>query len=231
MKVVILAAGKGERILPLTENIPKVLVDINGKPFLFFLMKSLQKAGYTEFGLVVGYKKEKIVDFLDAYDFEATLIHQGEQLGTGHAVLQAKDFVGGDNFVCTNGDDLRGVEDFEAMRKEDEFNYVMGAEVDNPEKFGVLVVKNGFLEKVVEKPKEFMGKLVNTGIYKFTPEIFAALEKIEKSERGEYEVTDAISLLAQEKKVKVITQKGFWMGIGRKEDIPHVEEKVKELGF
>ena len=231
MKVVILAAGKGERILPLTENIPKVLVDINGKPFLFFLMKSLQKAGYTEFGLVVGYKKEKIVDFLDAYGFEATLIHQGEQLGTGHAVLQAKDFVGGDNFVCTNGDDLRGVEDFEAMRKEDEFNYVMGADVENPEKFGVLVVKNGFLEKVVEKPKEFMGKLVNTGIYKFTPEIFAALEKIEKSERGEYEVTAAISLLAQEKKVKVITQKGFWMGIGRKEDIPHVEEKVKELGF
>lgn len=231
MKVVILAAGKGTRLMPLTEDIPKVLVEIGGKPYLYYLMKSLKKAGYDEFGIVVGYKKENIVDFLDEYGFKARLIHQGEQLGTGHAVLQAKEFVGGENFVCTNGDDLRSVEDFKAIAQEDEFNYVMGMTVEEPEKYGVLVVKDDFLERVIEKPKELIGKLVNSGLYKFTPEIFEALENIEKSEREEYELTDAISILAQQGKVKVIELTGFWITLGKHEDLPHIEEVVKKLDF
>jgi len=229
MKVLILAAGKGTRLLPLTEEIPKVLVNIAGKPFLYYLLKLLEQAGYTEFGIIVGYKKEKMVDFLDTYGFKATLIHQGEQLGTGHAVLQAKDFVGGGNFVCTNGDDLRSVEDFKAMAIDDQYNYIMGVQVDDPENYGVLLVKDSFLEKVVEKPKAFVGNLANSGIYTFTPEIFAELEKIEKSERGEYEVTDAITALAEKNKVKVVKAKDVWVSLSGREDLPHVEAFIKGL--
>ena len=211
MKVLILAAGKGTRLLPLTEEIPKVLVNIAGKPFLYYLLKLLEQASYTEFGIIVGYKKEKMVDFLDTYGFKATLIHQGEQLGTGHAVLQAKDFVGNENFVCTNGDDLRSVEDFKAMAVDDHYHYVMGVQVDNPENYGILVKKDDLLEKVVEKPEGYVGNFANSGIYKFTPKIFDELEKIKKSKRGEYEVTDAITALAEQNKVKVVKAKDVWV--------------------
>jgi len=231
MKVVILAAGRGVRMGAATEDIPKVLVDINGKPFLYYVMKSLQQAGYNDFGIVVGYKKEKIVAFLDKYGFKATLIHQGEQLGTGHAVQQAVDFVNGENFICANGDDLRSIEDLKVLDKDDDFIYVMGTAVDDPEKYGVLVRNGDLLERIVEKPKNPIGNFVNSGIYKLTSEIFDILSNIETSERGEYEVTDAISLLAGRGKVKVIEQTGFWVSIGRKEDIPHIESVVKELGL
>ena len=230
MKAVILAGGKGTRLLPLTEDIPKVLVKVEGKPFLYYLLKSLQQAGYSEFGIVVNYKKEKIVDFLDEYGFTATLIHQGEALGTGHAVLQAKSFVDGENFMCTNGDDFRSVDDFKALSIDDDYNYVLGVEVNDPENYGVFVVGNeNFLERVVEKPQERLGRLVNSGIYKFTPEIFDELKAIEKSTRGEYELTDAITALAAKRKVKVLLAQGFWESLSTLEDIPHIEAVVKEL--
>jgi len=231
MKVVILAAGRGERMGNVTEDIPKVLIDINGKPFLYYVMKSLQQAGYNDFGIIVGYKKEKILEFLDKYGFSAELIHQGEQLGTGHAVQQAEAFVNGENFICANGDDLRSIEDLKVLNRDDDFSYVMGRKVDDPEKYGVLIRTGDQLERIVEKPKDHVGNFVNAGIYKLTPAVFGELRAIEKSERGEYELTDAISLLAGQGKVKVIEQTGFWVSIGNQEDIPHVEAVVKDLGL
>ena len=92
MKAVILAAGKGTRMLPLTETIPKVLVEVNGKPFLHYVIENLKKAGFTELGIVVGYMKEKVAEFLKNNQIEATLIEQEQQLGTGDAIKKAKDF-------------------------------------------------------------------------------------------------------------------------------------------
>ena len=100
MKAVILAAGKGTRMLPLTENIPKVLVPIADKPFLWYLLKNLQKAGITEFGLIVGYKRELIRDFIKHEKIEGiTFIEQNKQLGTGHALMQAKEFAGNEKLL------------------------------------------------------------------------------------------------------------------------------------
>ncbi|MBW2981468.1 NTP transferase domain-containing protein [Candidatus Woesearchaeota archaeon] len=228
MKVAIMAAGKGTRMLPLTERIPKVLVKINGKPFLYYVLENLKKAGFNEFGIIIGYKKEQFPKFLKKYGFKAELIEQIEQKGTGHAVMQAKDFTKNENFVVLGGDNLWSASDLKAVAKEDELNYIAGIEVENPEKYGVLITKNNSLIKIKEKPKEFVGNLINTGLYKFTPEIFSALEKIKESERGEYELTDAISLLAKQGKVKVIKVKDYWIDLGSKEDIPEVEEEIKK---
>ncbi|MBW2992699.1 hypothetical protein KY345_05775 [Candidatus Woesearchaeota archaeon] len=211
-------------MLPLTETIPKVLVEVNKKPFLYYVLKSLEKAGYNEFGLIVGYKKEKIAEFVKKYNFNAVLIEQKEQLGTADAVKHAKDFTKNENFIVLGGDNLWDVVDLKKFNINDNLNYIAGFKVDNPEKYGVLVTENNTLIKIHEKPKEFVGNLINTGLYKFTPEIYEAIEKIGKSPRGEYELTDAITLLAQKNKVKVIRLESFWKDFGRLDDIPIMEK-------
>jgi len=223
-----MAAGKGIRMLPLTEKVPKVLVEINGKPFLYYVLENLKKAGFSEFGIIAGYKKEQFPKFLEKYNFKAELIEQEEQKGTGHAVMQAKDFTKDENFIVLGGDNLWSSSDLKEIAKEDNLNYVAGIEVENPEKYGVLVAKDGKLIEIKEKPKEFVGKLINTGLYKFTPEIYEALEKIKESEREELELTDAISLLAKEDNVKVLKLKDYWIDLGSKEDILKVEESIKK---
>ncbi|MEK6969772.1 MAG: sugar phosphate nucleotidyltransferase [Nanoarchaeota archaeon] len=232
MKVVILAAGKGTRMLPLTETIPKVLVKVKGKPFLYYVLKNLQQAGYTEFCLVVGYKKEKIKSFLEEYGFKAKLVEQKEQLGTGHALLQVKSFCGKENFISIGGDNLCSVKDFKAIAKEDDYIYVAGIHSESPEKYGVLIKdENNNLIEIKEKPKKFVGNLINTALYKFTPKIFEALEQVKESERREYELPDALTLLAKQGKVKVIKIKDYWLDLGCKEDIPKVEAFLKRLGL
>ena len=228
MKAVIMAAGKGIRMLPLTEEVPKVLVEINGKPFLCYVLENLKKAGYDDIGIVVGYKKQQFPDFLKKYGFKATLIEQKQQKGTGHAVMQARDFTEDEDFIVLGGDNIWSPNDLKGIARDDNLNYVAGYEVKDPEKYGVLVTKGDSLVEIVEKPTKFVGNLINTGLYKFTPEIYRALEKIEKSERGELELTDAISLIASEGKVRVVKVKDYWIDLGSKEDIPKVSGALKK---
>lgn len=228
MKAVILAAGRGMRMLPLTERIPKVLVTVNGRPFLSYVLENLRSAGYDEFGIVVGYKKEMVKEYIEANGIKATLIDQEEQKGTGHAVLQAKDFVGDDDFVILGGDNLFSVYDLKSVRNHDEYCYIVGKEIDDPRKYGVLIVEEDKLVKIVEKPQVYVGNMINIGLYKFTPEIWGALDKIELSERGEYELTDALTLLAQEGKVKVLKMKGYWLDLGSNDDIEPISSFLRE---
>ncbi|MBU0459222.1 MAG: NTP transferase domain-containing protein [Nanoarchaeota archaeon] len=227
MKVVILAAGKGTRMLPLTKEIPKVLVEVNGKPFLYYVFKILHQAGLKDIGIVVGYKKEKIKDFLKKYDFKAELIEQKEQLGTGHAVLQAKDFVGQEDFIVYSGDNLYPVKDIKKIKHKDDFYYIGGLEAEEWQKYGVLVIKDNLLVEIKEKPTEFVSNVINTALYKLKPEIFPLLEQLKPSLRGEIELTDAINLLAQEQKVKVVAGE-WWVDLGCKEDILRVTHFLED---
>ncbi|MBI2668975.1 NTP transferase domain-containing protein [Candidatus Woesearchaeota archaeon] len=227
MKLVILAAGKGVRMLPLTEHIPKVLVEVNGKPFLHYVLENAQKAGFADIGLVVGYKKEKIEEFLKKNEIKAALMEQKKQLGTGDAVKQAQNFCKNGPFVLLGGDNLFSAENLTVIQKNDEFCYVAGKEVEEYKKYGILITEGEKLIKIIEKPQQFVGNLANVGLYKFTPDIWSALEQIGLSPRGEYELTDAITILAQQGKVKVLKLQKYWMDLGSKEDIPRIEEFLK----
>lgn len=230
MKAVIMAAGKGTRMIPLTNKVPKVLVEINKKPFIYYVLKNLREAGFDDIAIIVGYKKEKFPKFLEKYGFKAALIEQEEQKGTGHAVKSAKDFAGNSNFVVLGGDNLWSVNDLKAMKQDDNECYIAGIKVENPQKYGVLVEKNGKLVRIHEKPEKYVGDLINTGLYKFTPEIFEALEQIKLSQRGEYELTDAITILAEKGKVNVVQLKDYWLDLGSIEDIEKVEKFLKAMG-
>lgn len=228
MKAIILAAGKGTRMLPLTQDIPKVLVKVNGRPFLYYVLKTLQKAGFDEIALIVGYKQEKVKQFLSEYKFTATLIEQKEQLGTGHAIALAKEFAGKDNFLVYYGDSLFSSKDLKSFFINDNLTYMAGKEVKDWKKYGILLEKDGYLQKKVEKPNVFVGNLAWPGFFKSTPLLFEKLASIGVSPRGEIEVTDAINFLAQEKKVKVIKLNDYWIDLGCLADIPKIEGFLKK---
>lgn len=227
MQVVILAAGLGKRMQPLTEKMPKPLIPVNGKPFLFYLMKNLQKAGFNDFVIVANYKIEMIREFLKQYEFSATVVDQKEPLGDAHAIVTSEKFVKG-NFIVVMSDNLYSPKDLRKFAMDDGLNYVGGLVHKNPEKYGNLLINGSFIERIVEKPAQKVSDFINTGLYKFTPEIFSAIKKIGKSESGEYEISDAISLLCRERKVKVIWLKDYWLDMGKPEDIPTIEKFLND---
>lgn len=245
-KIVIAAAGQGTRMLHLTKGKSKHLIRVRKRPFLAYLLDNLFKAGYRDLILVTGFREELIKKFLSRYkpplkslrksQYKIRMVSQYDILGpkekiygTACPLKCVKDIVGKSHFIYLCGDNLYSVRDLKAMNVGGRYSYVAGIYHKNPEKYGVLVEDNGFLKKVVEKPKEFLSNLINSGLYKFTPEIFDKIKKISKSSRGEYEITDAINLLAREKKVKIQKVKDFWLDFGNPADIIKVSYFLKSF--
>jgi len=232
MKVVIAAAGKGTRMLSLTKYRPKHLIKIRRKPFLFYLLDNLLKAGYKKLILVVGYRGEKMIEFLKEFKYEVTVVNQFEILkekeyGTACPLKCVKDIVGKENFVMVYGDNLYSVKDLKAFNIRDKYNYVAGFFHKHPGKYGVLISEDSFLKKIIEKPKKYVGNLINTGLYKFTPEVFNKLSEIRLPPRGEYELTDIVNLLAKEKKVKIRKIQDYWLDFGNPADIIKISKFLK----
>src|SRR3989344_4045155 len=209
MKAVILAAGKGTRLRPLTNDVPKPLVQINGAPFLAYLIERLSDAGCDELALVVGYKRELIADFCAERGIDAELIIQEHQLGTGHAVRLCEDFVDNERFLVVMGDNLYDSRDIGTLAAA-EGAYVAGLHHDHPERFGVLIERDGALVEIREKPTTFVGNLINTGLYALTPDVFSCLRHITKSPTGEFYLTDAVTMLARKQTVAVHRLQHYW---------------------
>ncbi len=235
-KVVIAAAGQGTRMLHLTKEKSKHLIRVKKRPFLAYLLDNLFLAGYRDLILVTGFKEELIEEFLKRYKpplkslrpshYKIRMKSQYDILGpkdkmygTACPLKCVKDIVKKSQFLYLCGDNLYSVRDLKAMNIGGKYSYVAGIYHKNPEKYGVLVEDDGLLKKVIEKPKKFIGNMVNSGLYKFTPDVFSKLSKITKSSRGEYEITDAINLLAREKKMKIQKIQDFWLDFGNPADI------------
>ncbi|MBU0898698.1 MAG: NTP transferase domain-containing protein [Nanoarchaeota archaeon] len=219
MQSVILAAGKSTRTYPLTLNKPKVLLPIANKPLLQHNLEQLkqlkQLGNVTEIIIVVGFEKEQIMkQFGNSFDgIPIRYVEQKEQLGTAHALIQAKEYIS-DSFIVMNGDDLYSHNDMERCIKSFEKHdaCVLAQQADNPERFGVYITDNGLVKDIVEKPKTFVSNLINVGFYILNK---SALDiKIDRSPRGEYEITDIIKKLAENGKVYCETVKDYWIPVG-----------------
>ena len=211
MQAVILAAGKSTRTYPLTLTKPQPRLKGAGKTIIEHNLEQL--AGTVdEVYVVVGYKAEMIKKFVgdEFRGMKIKYIIQDEQLGNADALMKVEKRIKG-KFILMFGDDLYSGKDIKKLLKYD--NAILAQKVKNPERFGVLKVKNDVFLEVVEKPKVFVSNLVNIGCFVFTKDIFAVLKKIKLSKRNEYELTDAYNLLAKEKKIKVITVKDYWLPI------------------
>ena len=203
MQAVVLAAGKGTRLRPLTNDKPKVLVEVDGTPLIEDLFDNLLAIGATEL-VVVGYKAEQIIDrYGDAYEgVPITYTHQREQLGLAHAILQAEPHIDGPFMLMLGDNVFRGnlgdVVNRQAEERADAAFLVEEVPYEDASRYGVLDTNEyGEVVEVVEKPDDPPSNLVMTGFYTFTPAIFHACHLVQPSDRGEYELPDAIDLLLQ----------------------------------
>jgi bifunctional UDP-N-acetylglucosamine pyrophosphorylase/glucosamine-1-phosphate N-acetyltransferase len=235
-KVIIAAAGRGTRMKDLSKDKPKHLIKVCGRPFLYYLLNNLIEAGYKELILVVGYKNNKIKDFLKTFKDKdkVTLVNQFDILGEDKygtaCVLEClHEKVKNESFLMVYGDNLYSIQDLKKFRDLDNgFNYVGGLEHEEPEKYGVLKREDHLLKEIIEKPKQNIGRLINVGLYSFNSDIFDKVKEIQKSERGEYEITDAINLLAKDKKVKIKTIEDYWLDFGNPSDVQKVSSFLEK---
>ncbi|MDD2870537.1 MAG: sugar phosphate nucleotidyltransferase [Candidatus Gracilibacteria bacterium] len=195
MKAIILAAGEGTRLRPLTNTIPKPLIKICGKTILEHNLEIMYKY-LDEIIIIVKYKKEKIQEHLGNNYKGVKIVYkeQGEDKGTGAAIrgLQSDTDV-----IIINGDTIFDKKDVEKLINYAGFG-VLIKKVNDPEKYGIFKLDyRGYIKEIIEKPKEYVGNLANLGMYKFDAKIIEFAENIRISARGEYEITDAINDFAK----------------------------------
>lgn len=209
-KAVILVAGKSTRTYPLTCTRPKSLLKVANKTILELILNNLPKS-INEVFLIVNYKKEMIEEKFKSHykNIKLNYIEQKETKGTGHALLQAEEFLKNeDTFLVMIGDDYFNAEDLAEATKET--CAILAQETEQPQEYGVLSInEKNELIAIEEKPLKPKTKLVNTGVYVLSKKIFSVLAKIKKSKRGEYELTDAINRIAKESTIRVIKAKNW----------------------
>ncbi len=211
MDAVILAAGLGTRLRPHTLQTPKPMLPIRGRPILDWTLGALP----PEVGrvvVVVNYLAEQIEDYLRRQKRvpEWTVVRQEQPRGTGDALRSCRDHLRSDTFLTLNGDDLYGASDLAALARRPAG--VLVHPVDNPRQFGIAYLKpDGTLERLVEKPDLDGRRMANTGAYVFPREVFD--HELTLSPRGEYEITQYVTALAQSGTVHVV-EATFWLPIG-----------------
>jgi UDP-N-acetylglucosamine diphosphorylase/glucosamine-1-phosphate N-acetyltransferase len=232
MKAVLLAAGEGQRLQPVTSTRPKHLIKLAGKPILQYCLDAVKTAGINEVIIVTHYMSDKIRSYFGDganQGLKITYIEQKEILGTGNAAAVAEPYVNGE-FVLVYGDLLfaqdavkQAVDLYHAVKPD----AVMAAvPVANPENYGVLEFsesENKKLKRIIEKPEagKAPSNLANAGVYMFSTDVFEKLRHVKQSVRGEWELTDALTMLASEGKTVLATElaKDAWFDVGRPWDL------------
>ncbi len=220
MQCVIICAGKGTRMRPLTETTPKPLIKVCGKPILQHIIEALPPE-VDELVLVVGYLKEQIMDFCkeEYAGRKVSYVFQEDFAGgTGDALLCAKNILRG-KFLFMYADDIHGKDALEDVVKKD--HAMLGMRSKTPERFGVLEQnEDGSLREIVEKPEHPKSDLVNIGGFVIDTSIFQY--KVPVSPSGELYVTDMLNAYAQDHKVEIVEQTQ-WLPIGYPEHITEAE--------
>ena len=207
MKAIILAAGEGLRCRPLTLTRSKVMLPIGNRPILEHVIDSLEKNGITEIILIVGYKKERIMDYFeDGLNFgvEIKYVEQKAQLGTAHAIKQAKNLIDPENseFLVLNGDNLVEPKTIADLLNNYEGDAsLLTVRMEETAGYGVVLKEKKRVTRILEKRPGDLSRIVNTGIYIFTPQVFETIEKTPISENGEYAITDTLQHMIDEGKI------------------------------
>ena len=235
-KAVTLAAGRGTRMGDLTDDCPKPMLPLKGRPMLAHQIERMEEAGIREVLVVVGYKAHMVSDYFAEHPpklASISYVKQEQQNGTGSAAILAREFAGDDPFLMVYGDNLVDAEIYREL-----FARCEGAEmglsvkwVDDPYQGGAVYVEGDRVTKIIEKPPKGTSTTHwnNAGIYVFRKSIFEALDNVELSPRGEYELTDAVhAIVNSDEPVAWYAIEGFWRDIGRPEDIEHAEGFLEE---
>lgn len=230
MKAVVLAAGKGERMQPLTNTRSKMLLPIAGRPVLEYVLSSLRGTDIRDVTLVVGHRKEEIKTRFgdgDELGLRLSYVEQPEQKGTAHAI-SFTDM--SEAFVVLNGDVYCDTESLVGTIKKHETENAVATvgtyRVKSAASYGVVRVKDGRIAEIVEKPGKTSDQLINAGIYVFEPEIYDAIKDTPYSKRREKEITTSIENLVKEGKNILANELGSWVHVGRPWDLLAANERA-----
>jgi bifunctional UDP-N-acetylglucosamine pyrophosphorylase/glucosamine-1-phosphate N-acetyltransferase len=196
LKAVILAAGEGQRMRPLTTNRPKVMLPVASRPILEHLLIEVKAAGIEEIVLVVGYCDKQVRSYFgdgERWGVKISYSEQRKQLGTADAIRMAAGVTDG-NFLVINGDIVVSRVDIKHLMKS-AHDTMSVTEVKDPRGLGIVELAGNKVVSIHEKSKNPPTLMANAGLYLFTPEIFDVIAKTEKSPRGEYEITDSLQIL------------------------------------
>ena len=237
LKGLILCAGLGTRMRPITYTIVKPLIPVANKPCIHYGIEALRDSGIKDVGIVVGVTGPVVKKALGTgkqWGMRFTYITQHNPGGLAHAVLSAADFIGHSPFLMYLGDNLiqGGVPELaDKFRSGNSSATIMLKPVAEPQHFGVAEVgKNNRIKSLVEKPQKPKSNLAILGIYCFGPEILEAARSIKPSARGELEITDAISwLLNNGRKGDCHIVQGWWHDTGQKNDMLEANRSVLGL--
>ena len=236
MQAVVLAAGKGTRLRPLTEDKPKGLVEIDDQPILTHCFEKLVELNAAELIVVVGYRGQDIVDYYgeEFHGVPITYAHQEQQLGLAHALNAVEEHVT-DEFMLMLGDNIfeANLEDVVRRQRETRVDAAFLVEevpYEEASRYGVCNTNGyGEITEVVEKPDDPPSNLVMTGFYTFSPAIFNATQLVQPSDRGEYELSDAIDLLIHSgRTIDAIALDGWRIDVGYPEDRETAERRLRE---
>lgn len=227
MKAVVLCAGEGTRLRPLTYTSAKHLIPVANRPVILHTLEAIREAGIREIGVVVSPNVEE--EFQSAlgdgsdWGLSISYVLQEQPKGLAHAIACAREYVNQQPFLVYLGDNLleNGVTDIvQDFQREEANAMLMLTEVENPTSFGVARLKDGEIVQLIEKPKDPPSNLAIVGVYLFDHHIFEAIEQIKPSRRGELEITDAIQLLIErDHSVRPHLVKGWWKDVGRPQDM------------
>ena len=221
-KAVVLAAGRGTRMRELTNELPKPMIEVRGKPVLQHIVEGLREACVRGFLIIVGYHADAVQNFFgdgSRYNIEIQYATQVVQDGTGRVVDLARNFAADSPFVLSYGDILVSPENYKPLLNlPDEVEAIITVKRSEDVTKGGAVFLNEQMELIdlreKSKPGQATSPWYNAGIYTFRPSIFDFTAKLKPSPRGEYELTDAIRSLAQSgKKVKALELTGEWADV------------------
>lgn len=235
VKALVLCAGLGTRLRPFTLTTAKHLIPVANRPVLFHVVDALRDAGADELGVIVSRDSrppiEQALGDGRALGVRARYIEQVTPRGLGDAVGCARDFVGGESFYVYLGDTLipEGLGSLVAGFRPGVDAALMLKPVDDPRSFGIAVIEGDRIRRLVEKPQQPPGNLAIVGAYAFTSEIFAAIDRLQPSWRGEYEITDAIQdLIDRGLDVRACLSPGWWKDAGKPEDVLDANDVMLE---
>ncbi|MFC2017004.1 bifunctional sugar-1-phosphate nucleotidylyltransferase/acetyltransferase [Chloroflexota bacterium] len=227
MKAVILAAGEGNRMRPLTYTRPKVMLTIANKPILEHLLIEAGKAGVREFIFVVGYHDEQVRDYFgsgDKWGVSIDYCTQRKQMGTANALKMVKGLVDGD-FLVINGDIVVNQKDINSLTSRND-NTLGVVEVEDTKDLGVVELRKGKVVRIYEKVEKPPSRMANAGLYLLTPDIFDTISQTSKSPRGEYEITDSLQLLIDQGSCISYQEISHWLDLSYPWDLLPANEHL-----
>ncbi len=249
MKAIIPVAGIGTRLQPITNSVPKVLVNVAGKPMLFHLIDEIVKNGKIDTViLVIGYLGEMIVEAVNkeysGVDVRFEFVEQKEMLGLGHAVYHGAEFVGDEPVIIILGDTIFEF-DLDSFIS-NEFSAIGYKDVEDVSRFGIVESKNGFITRLIEKPAPGVteSKSAIAGLYfiKNGGSLFRAIEYLMDNDirtRNEFQLTDALMKMVEDGEKMLPFEIQNWFDCGKPETLlntntyilnrDHLEENEHEF--